>query len=93
MMINPIKIKDNYKNSQKSSLNVTVNSVINQNMYLNHINLGNQNINSNGDIFENKDRNKDQINNCKYNHLPIFKDYRVNDRINDEPIKVINIFK
>ena len=97
MMVNPIKIRDNYKNSQKNSLNITVNNnVINQNIFLHHIKQGNNNINTNGNIIDNKDKNKGQINvNNKYNHLQIFKNlYLNNDKnSNDEPIKVINIFK
>ena len=95
MMVNPIKIKDNYKNSQKNSLNITVNNnIVNQNIFLQHIKSGNININTNGNNIENKEMNKDKNNiNNKYNHLQIFKNlYMNNERNNnDEPIKVINI--
>ena len=97
MMVNPIKIRDNYKNSQKNSLNITVNNnVVNQNIFLHHIKQGNSNINTNCNNNDNKEKNKGQINmNNKYNHLKIFKNlYLNNDKNNnDEPIKVINIFK
>ena len=96
-MVNPIKIRDNYKNSQKNSLNITVNNnVVNQNIFLHHIKQGNSNINTNCNNNDNKEKNKGQINmNNKYNHLKIFKNlYLNNDKNNnDEPIKVINIFK
>ena len=96
MMVNPIKIRDNYKNIQKNSLNITVNNnIVNQNIFLNHLKHGNGNINTNGNNNENKDKNKGQMNiNNKYNHLQIMKNlYMNNDRNNnDEPIKVINIF-
>ena len=95
MMVNPIKIKDNYKNAQKNSLNITVNNnIVNQNIFLHNIKSSNQNITTNGNYMENKERNKEQMNsNNKYNHLQIFKNmYMNNERNNDEPIKVINIF-
>ena len=86
MMVNPIKIKDNYKNLQKSSLNITVNNnATNQNIFLQHIkpyNIMNK--------IENKDRNKDQLNNSKYNHLKIFNDLTMNEKNEDEPIKIFN---
>ena len=94
MMVNPIKIRDNYKNSQKNSLNLTVNNnIVNQNIFINHLKHGNNNKKPNNK--ENKEKNKGQMNiNNKYNHLQIMKNlYMNNDRINnDEPIKVINIF-
>ena len=93
-MVNPIKIRDNYKNSQKNSLNLTVNNnIVNQNIFINHLKHGNNNKKPNNK--ENKEKNKGQMNiNNKYNHLQIMKNlYMNNDRINnDEPIKVINIF-
>ena len=96
MMVNPIKIRDNYKNIQKNSLNITVNNnIVNQNIFLNHLKHGNGNINTNGNNNENKDKNKGQMNiNNKYNHLQIFKNLCLNNERNnnDEPIKVINIF-
>ena len=96
MMVNPIKIKDNCKNSQKNSLNVTVNNnIVNQNIFLHHLKQGN-NLNTNGNIIDNKNKNKGQIHmNNKYNHLQLFKNLYLNDdqNNNDEPIKVINIFK
>lgn len=93
MMINPIKIKDNYKNLQKSSLNITVNNnVINQNIFLQHIKPYNQIMNNNINKFENKDKNKDQLNNSKYNHLKIFNDLTMNEKNEDEPIKIMKIF-
>jgi hypothetical protein len=52
----------------------------------------NQNINFNINTNENKERNKEQMNNSKYNHLQLFNDYMNNNKVNDEPIKVINIF-
>ena len=94
MMINPIKIKDNYKNSQKSCLNITLNSnIVNQNIFLHHMRPDIQNINTNINTCENKEKNKEQMNNSKYNHLQLFNDYMNNNKVNDEPIKVINIFK
>jgi hypothetical protein len=95
MMVNPIKIKDTYKNCQKNSLNITVNNnIVNQNIFLHNIKSSNPNINTNGNYMDNKERNKGQNNsNNKFNHLQIFKDiYMNNDKNNDEPIKVINIF-
>ena len=96
MMVNPIKIKDNYKNSQKNSLNITVNNnIVNQNIFLHNIKSGNTNIITNGNNLDKKETNKGNINmNNKYNHLQIFKNlYMNNERNNnDEPIKVINIF-
>ena len=72
MMVNPIKIKDNYKNLQKSSLNITVNNnVINQNIFLQHIKPYNQIMSNNMNKIENKDKNKEHLNNSKYNHLNI----------------------
>ena len=102
MMVNPIKIRDNYKNGQKSSLNITLNNNNNENMnnFLHHIKAmkQNQNLNintniANGKGIDNPDWNKIQMNsNSKYNHLQLFKNIYVNnDRNNDEPIKVINI--
>ena len=96
MMVNPIKIRDNYKNSQKNSLNITVNNnIVNQNIFLNHIKSGHSNMNTNGNILDNNDKNQGQMNmNNKYNHLQIFKNLYLNNERNnnDEPIKVINIF-
>ena len=102
MMVNPIKIKDNYKNSQKNSLNITVtnnNNLENPNNFLHHIKGINSNINintniANGKGTENVDWNKIQMNsNSKYNHLQFLKNiYTNNDRNMDEPIKVIKIF-
>ena len=93
MMINPIKIKDNYKNSQKSCLNITLNSnILNQNIFLHHMRPDNQNLNSNISTNENKEKNKEKMNNSKYNHLQLFNDYMNSNKVNDEPIKVINIF-
>jgi len=93
MMINPIKIKDNYKNSQKSYLNISLNSnIANQNIFLHHMRPDNLNINSNINTNENKEKNLEQMNNSKYNHLQLFNDYMNNNKANDEPIKVINIF-
>ena len=93
MMINPIKIKDNYKNPQKSCLNITLNSnIVNQNIFLQHMRQDNQNINFNINTNENKEKNKEQMNNSKYNHLQLFNDYMNNNKVNEEPIKVINIF-
>ena len=95
MMVNPIKIKDTYKNSQKNSLNITVNNnIVNQNIFLHNIKSSNPNINTNGNYIDNKEKNKGQNNsNNKYNHLQLFKDiYMNNDKNTDEPIKVINIF-
>ena len=106
MMVNPIKIKENYRNSQKSSLNITLNNnnAENPNNFLNHIkslNQNNMNLNNhytnlnNGKAMDNIDWNKIQMNsNCKYNHLKLFKNiYNNDDKINDEPIKVINFFQ
>jgi len=94
MMINPIKIKDNYKNSQKSYLNISLNSnIANQNIFLHHMRPDNQNISSIINTNENKEKNREQISNSKYNHLQLFNDYmNNNNKVNDEPIKVINIF-
>ena len=106
MMVNPIKIKDKYKNGQKSSLNITVNNnnnAENMNNFLHHIKGMNQNQNlnintniANGKGIDNNDWNKIQMNsNSKYNHLQLFKNLYVNNdkNNNDEPIKVIKIFK
>ena len=98
MMVNPIKIRDNYKNLQKNSLNITTvnNNMINQNIFLHHIKQGISNNNTNGNNIDNKERIKEQMNiNSKYNHLQIFKNLYINNEKNnnDEPIKVINIFK
>ena len=106
MMVNPIKIKDKYKNGQKSSLNITVNNnnnAENMNNFLHHIKGLNQNQNlnintniANGKGIDNNDWNKIQMNsNSKYNHLQLFKNLYVNNdkNNNDEPIKVIKIFK
>ena len=93
MMVNPIKIKDNYKNLQKSSLNITVNNnVINQNIFLQHIKPFNQNMINNMNKIEIKDKIKEQLNNSKYNHLKIFNDLTMNEKIEDEPIKIMKIF-
>ena len=101
-----IKIKDKYKNGQKSSLNITVNNnnnAENMNNFLHHIKAINQNQNlnintniANGKGIDNSDWNKIQMNsNNKYNHLQLFKNIYVNNdkNNNDEPIKVIKIFK
>ena len=102
MMVNPIKIKENYKNSQKSSLNITLNNNIaeNPNNFLHHIKTMNQNLNintnnANGKVNENADWNKMKLNsNNKYNHLKLFQNiYINNDKNNDEPIKVVKIFQ
>ena len=106
MMVNPIKIKDKYKNGQKSCLNITVNNnnnAENMNNFLHHIKAINQNQNlnintniANGKGIDNNDWNKIQMNsNNKYNHLQLFKNIYVNNdkNNNDEPIKVIKIFK
>ena len=103
MMVNPIKIKDNYKNSQKSSLNITVNNNINAenpNKFLHHIKALKQNLKINTNVakgkgVENIDWNKIQMNsNSKYNHIQLFKNiYINNDKNADEPIKVIKIFQ
>ena len=93
MMVNPIKIKDNYKNLQKSSLNITVNNnVINQNIFLQHIKPYNQIMSNNMNKIENKDKNKEHLNNSKYNHLKIFNDLTMNEKNEDEPIKIMKIF-
>ena len=102
MMVNPIKIKDNYKNLQKNSLNITVNgnnNAENPNNFLHHIKALKQNLNintniANGKGVENVDWNKIQMNsNSKYNHLKLFNNvYINNDKNIDEPIKVIKIF-
>ena len=103
MMVNPIKIKDNYKNLQKNSLNITVNSnnnAENPNNFLHHLKALKQNLNINTNIAngkggENIDWNKIQMNsNSKYNHLKLFNNiYINNDKNNDEPIKVVKIFQ
>ena len=93
MMVNPIKIKDTYKISQKSRLNITVNNnAVNQNIFLHQIKSSNHNINFNNDMNNNNERNNNQSNICKYNHLQIFQDNKNNERNNDEPVKVIKIF-
>ena len=104
MMVNPIKIKENYKNSQKSSLNITLNNnnnmAENPNNFLHHIKTMNQNLNintniANGKNNENIDRNRMKLNsNNKYNHLKLFQNiYINNDKNVDEPIKVVKIFQ
>ena len=105
MMVNPIKIRDNYKSSQKNSLNITLNNnnnAENMNNFLHRIKSLNQNQNlnintniTNGKGIESVDWNKIQMNsNSKYNHLQLFKNIYVNnDKNNDEPIKVIKIFQ
>ena len=103
MMVNPIKIKDNYKNSTKNSLNITVNNGNNDenpNNFLHHIKSINQKMNintnlNNGKNIENIDWNKLQMNsNSKYNNLQLFKNIHTNNEKNiDEPIKVIKIFQ
>ena len=60
------------------------------------MNLNNHYTNlNNGKAMDNIDWNKIQMNsNCKYNHLKLFKNiYNNDDKINDEPIKVINFFQ
>ena len=104
MMVNPIKIKENYKNSQKSSLNINLNNnnnmAENPNNFLHHIKTMNQNLNlntniANGKNNENIDRNRMKLNsNNKYNHLKLFQNiYINNDKNVDEPIKVVKIFQ
>ena len=58
MMVNPIKIKDNYKNLQKNSLNITVNgnnNAENPNNFLHHIKALKQNLNINTNIANGKE--------------------------------------
>ena len=102
MMVNPIKIKDKYKNTQKNSLNITLNNnnAENPNNFLHHIKAVNPNLNINTNNANCKDNhnidwNKIQMNsNNKYNYLQLFKNmYINNDRNLDEPIKVINNFQ
>ena len=99
MMVNPIKIKDNYKYSQKNSLNITLNNnnAENPNSFLHYIKANNPNlkINTNGKDINNIEWNNIQINSTgKYNHLKMFKNIHINNNRNmDEPIKVIKNFE